>query len=207
MSQPKTYQMTIIPLVVTKKYEGQRVTSSWQPATPTDRDPNRDNILARSNQPRTSETDRRQDDVFGYELQLLVSAVLPVPQNLNYKLQRRLSDMCCPSNKVIKSNTRSFPALGGEHEGKLCDDTLQGMTPTNVKTVHQTSLLHIKRNLDRLGLLSPTHCQQRSQQQSWQITFQSVLIHKPTKFLKVTRHCRFFFFVIPRSMVVEALSW
>ena len=29
---------------------------------------NRDKTLARSNQPRTSETYRRQDDVFGYEL-------------------------------------------------------------------------------------------------------------------------------------------
>ena len=33
--------------------------------------------------------------------------------------------------------------------------TLQVMAPTNVKTVHQTSLLYIKSNLDRLGLLSP----------------------------------------------------
>ena len=40
--------------------------------------------------------------------------------------------------------------------------TLQAMVPTNVKTVHQTSLLHIESSLDRLGLLSPTH-DQRSQ--------------------------------------------
>ena len=33
--------------------------------------------------------------------------------------------------------------------------TLQAMAPTNIKTVHQTSLLHIESNLDRLGLLSP----------------------------------------------------
>ena len=43
--------------------------------------------------------------------------------------------------------------------------TLQAMAPTNVKTVHQTSLLNVESNLDRLGLLSPTHGQ-RSQQQS-----------------------------------------
>ena len=36
---------------------------------------------------------------------------------------------------------------------------------TNAKTVHQTSLLHIKSNLDRLGLLPPTHGQ-RSQLQA-----------------------------------------
>ena len=33
----------------------------------------------------------RQDDVFGYGLQFLVSGVLPVCQNLNYRLQKRLS--------------------------------------------------------------------------------------------------------------------
>ena len=38
-----------------------------------------------------------------------------------------------------------------------------------------TSLLHIENSLDRLGLLSPTH-DQRSQQQSGQITLQLVLI-------------------------------
>ena len=47
------------------------------------------------------------------------------------------------------------------------------MVPTSVKTVHQTSLLHIKSNLDRLGLLSTTHGQ-RSQQQSGEVTLHSV---------------------------------
>ena len=45
---------------------------------------------------------------------------------------------------------------------------LQAMAPTNIKTVHQTSLLHIKSNLDRLGMLSPTH-DQRSQQKTGKI--------------------------------------
>ena len=53
--------------------------------------------------------------------------------------------------------------------------TLQAMAPTNVKTVHQTSLLHIESNLDRLGLLSPTH-DKRYQQQSGHITPRPVLI-------------------------------
>ena len=60
------------------------------------------------------------------------------------------------------------------------------MAPTNIKTVHQTPLFHIESNLDRLGLLSPTHGQ-RSQQQSGQITLQSASINKP-KFRKATRH-------------------
>ena len=41
--------------------------------------------------------------------------------------------------------------------------TLQAMATTNIKTVQQTSLLHIERRLDRLGLLSPIH-DRRSQQ-------------------------------------------
>ena len=65
---------------------------------------------------------------------------------------------------------------------------LQAMAPTNIKTVHQTSLLHIiERNLDRFGLLSLTH-DQRSQQQTGQITLQPVLINT-SKFLKAT-YCR-----------------
>ena len=47
----------------------------------------------------------------------------------------------------------------------------QQQQPTNIKTVYQTSLLHIESNLDLLGLLSPTH-DQRSQQQSGQIALQ-----------------------------------
>ena len=112
--------------------------------------------------------------------------------------------MCFPSNKVIKSDTKHFLALGGLHEDKLCG-ILQAMAPTNVKTVHQTSLLHIENKLDRLGLLSLTQVQ-RSQQQSGKITFQSVLINKP-EFLKATRHSEIRKLQIPRSMVVKALNW
>ena len=100
-------------------------------------------------------------------------AIKPLPGPINREHQ-----------KPINSKT-SFLALGGLNEDKLCD-ILQAMAPTNVKTVlHQTSLLHIESNLYRLeGLLSPTQGQP-SQQQSGQITLQSVLINKP-KFLKAT---------------------
>ena len=80
--------------------------------------------------------------------------------------------------------------------------TLQAMAPTNVKTVHQTSLLHIESNLDRLGLSSPTH-DQRSQQQSGQNTLQSILIPM-SKFLKATHRTEIRKIEIRRSMVVEA---
>ena len=83
--------------------------------------------------------------------------------------------------QVIKSDTKSFLALGGLQEDKLCD-ILRAMAPTYIETVHQTSLLHIECNLDRLGLLLPTPGQ-RSTAQNEQTTLQSVLINKP-KFLK-----------------------
>ena len=74
------------------------------------------------------------------------------------------------------------------------------MAPTNVKTVHQTSLLHTESNLDRLGLLSPAHGQ-RSQQQSGQITLQSVLINKSKLFVEATHFTEIKKIEIPRSMV------
>ena len=83
--------------------------------------------------------------------------------------------------------------------------TLQAMVPTNIKTVHQTSLLHIESNLDRLGLLSPTH-DQRSQQQSGQITLQPVLINKKSKFLKATHRTKISKMEIPRPMVGGGLE-
>ena len=93
-SQPQTYQMPI-PLVVTKRHEGQRGhIVVWESAIQINRDPNRDKILSRSNNSRTSKTYRRQDDVFGYKLKFLLSTgVLPESQNLNYKPQGRLSNV------------------------------------------------------------------------------------------------------------------
>ena len=80
------------------------------------------------------------------------------------------------------------------------------MAPTNIKTAHQTSLLNVESSLDRLGLLSPTH-DQRSQQQSGQITLQPVLINK-SKFLKATHRstvpcvcCVFFPFILDIKFV------
>ena len=129
--------------------------------------------------------------------------MLPIFQNLNYKLQRRLSDVL-PIQHSHQSDSKRFLAIGGLHGDKLCD-ILQAMTPTSVETVRQTSLFHIESNPDRLELLSPTNGQ-RSQQQSGQITLQSVLINKP-KFLKATHHAENCDIEIPRSIVAEALSW
>ena len=83
--------------------------------------------------------------------------------------------------------------------------TLQAMAPTNIKTVHQTSLLHIESNLDRLGMLSyprPAF----SEKKTGKITLQPVLINK-SKFFKATHCTKIRKIVILMSMVVEALSW
>ena len=82
---------------------------------------------------------------------------------------------------------------------------LQAMAPTNIETGHQTSLLHIESIFDRLGMLSPTH-DQRSQQKTGKITLQPVLINKSI-FLEATHCTEIRKNEIPKSMVVEALSW
>ena len=109
--------------------------------------------------------------------------------------------------KVNGSHHGAIPLLRptGIQIAKKRYATLQAMAPTNIKMINQTSLLHIESNLDRLGLLSPTH-DQRSQQQSGQITLQPVLINK-SKFLKATHCLKLRKIEIPRSMVVEALDW
>ena len=80
------------------------------------------------------------------------------------------------SHRPIKCQSRLWSQRGtkvnGSHHGdnpllrptgiqtatKRYTTTLQAVAPTNnIKTVRQTSLLHIESSLDRLGLLSPTH--------------------------------------------------
>ena len=87
-----------IPLVVAKRVVNESHPSD-EPTT--NRNPNRDKTLARSNQSRTPEIYRRQEDIVGYKLQFPLSEVLS-----ESKLQATEKDclMCCPSNKVIKSD-------------------------------------------------------------------------------------------------------
>ena len=105
------------------------------------------------------------------------------------------------SHRPIKGQSRLWSQIGTKVNGSHRGDnqllrptgieiatkryaTLQAMAPTNIKKVHQTSLLHIESSHDRLGLLSPIH-DQRSQQQNGQITLQQVLINK-SEFHKAT---------------------
>ena len=136
------------------------------------------------------------------------------------------------SHRPIKCQSRLWSHRGrrvnGSHHGdnpllrptgiqiatKNCATFLQAMAPTNNECQNGSSNLLIpyyrESNLDRLGrLLSPTHHddQQRSQQQSGQITtLLPVLINK-FKFLKATNCTKIRKIEIPRPMVVETLSW
>ena len=104
--------------------------------------------------------------------------------------------MCCPSYKVIKSDARSclgsrrvifhsyvFFGYTNTNYATLCKQWHRPMSKRFIKLPYS---IYIESNLDRLRLLSRTHGQ-CSQQQSEQMTLQSVLINKP-KFLKATYH-------------------
>ena len=88
-------------------------------------------------------------------VQVTVSTVWRAASISESELQAAEKTVWCAAHvtKSSKVTQKAFLAIGGLLEGKVCD-TLQEMASTNVKTVHQTSLLHIKSNLDRLGLLS-----------------------------------------------------
>ena len=119
------------------------------------------------------------------------------------------------SHIPIKCQSRSWSRRGAKVNGSHYGDNpllrptgIQSATKnyaTDIKTVHQTSLLHIESSFDRLRLLSPTH-DPRFQQQSGQIKPQPVLINK-SKFLKATHRTKIRKIEIPRSMVMEGLSW
>ena len=64
-------------------------------------------------------------------------------------------------------------------------------------------IIHIESSLDRLGLFSPTHDQRSTNRTNM---FQLDLINS-SKFLKATHRTKIMKIEIPRSMVVEALSW
>ena len=93
VSHRQTYQMPI-PLVVTKRYEGQRVT-----VMVTAHYSNQQGSKSRQNPCQVQPTENignfsvSRRCLWVYELQFQLSGEPPVFQNLNYKLQRRLSDV------------------------------------------------------------------------------------------------------------------
>ena len=110
--------------------------------------------------------------------------------------------MSCSSTRVV-TRFSFFKAIGGLTRRQLCD-TLQAMASTNVKTVHQTSLLHIESNFDRLGLLLPIYGQRFSAVKG---THAPNSFHQQAQFFHGHTSCRNKKIRIPRSMAVEALSW
>ena len=83
--------------------------------------------------------------------------------------------------------------------------TLQAMTPTNIKTVNQTSFTPYREHprSTRIVVAYPRPAFSATNRTD---TFQPVLINH-SKFLKATHRTKIRKIEIPRSMVVEALSW
>ena len=83
--------------------------------------------------------------------------------------------------------------------------TLQAMAPTNSKTVHQTSFTPYREQprSTRIVVSYPRPAFSATNRTN---TFQPVLINN-SKFLKATHRTKIRKIEIPRSMVVEALSW
>ena len=83
--------------------------------------------------------------------------------------------------------------------------TLQAMAPTNSKTVHQTSFTPYREQprSTRIVVAYPRPAFSATNRTN---TFQPVLIND-SKFLKATHRTKIRKIEIPRSMVVEVLSW
>ena len=84
--------------------------------------------------------------------------------------------------------------------------TLQAMAPTNNKTVHQTSFTPYREQPRSTRIVVAYPRPAFSATNRTKNTFQPVLINN-SKFLKATRRTKRREIEIPRSMVVEALSW
>ena len=97
-----------------------------------------------------------------------------------------------PLPTMIQIATKSYP-------------TLQAMAPTNNKTVHQTSFTPYREQprSTRIVVACPRPAFSATNRTN---TFQPVLINN-SKFFKATHRTKIRKIEIPRSMVVEALSW
>ena len=186
-----------IPFVVTKSYEGQRVTSWRQPAE-TNMIQIAKKILARPNQPRTSETCCVVVVVF-----TLTDRASTIPSNIRGCQSGTWSQR---GTKVNGSHHGDNPLLRptGIQIATKSYATLQAMAPTNSKTVHQTSFTPYREQprSTRIVVAYPRPAFSATNRTN---TFQPVLINK-SKFLKATHRTKIRKIEIPRSMVVEALS-
>ena len=87
-----------------------------------------------------------------------------------------------------------------------CYATLQAMAPTNNKTVNQTSFTPYREQPRSTRIVVAYPRPAFSATNRTKNTFQPVLINN-SKFLEATHRSKIRKIEIPRSMVVEALSW
>ena len=124
------------------------MTSWWQPATQTNRDLNPVKTLAKFNQEHRKLFGVK-DNVFGYELQFVLSEVLPVCHNLNCKLHGGLPDVLSNLTKSSKNIFKSFPSSRGvtrrhvmRHFASNGADQCQNDS-TNLLTPYRSTLIYI----------------------------------------------------------------
>ena len=110
--------------------------------------------------------------------------------------------------KVNRSHHGDNPLLGptGIQIATKSYATLQAMAPTNDKTVHQTSLYSISRaaSIDSDCCRLPTTSVLSNKSDKY---IPTSFDQQYSKFLKATHRTKIRKNEIPRSMVVEALSW
>ena len=121
----------------------------------------------------------------GTNLQFLLSGVPTVCQNLNYKLQGRLSERAALHHTVTQKHflTIHIVILSEKrlHEDKLCD-TLQAMVPNQGRNGSSNFLAQYREQPDRFRLFSPTYGQNYQQQSAGVSRSIPVLINE-VKFL------------------------
>ena len=111
----------------------------------------------------------------------------------------------CQSGTWSQRGTKVNRSHHGDNPLLRPTGTLQAMAPTNIKTVHQTSFTPFREQprSTRIVVAYPRPAFSATNRTN---TFQPVLINN-SKFLKATHRTKIRGIEIPRSMVVEALSW
>ena len=154
-------------------------------------------------------------------VQLFLLLLIHTSSVLSLKLKKETT-VTQHSHRPIKCQSRLWPQRGTKVNGSHHGDnpllrptgiqiatkryaTLQAMAPTNNKTVHQTSLTPY-REQPRSTRIVVAYPRPAFSAPNRTDTFQPVLINN-SKFLKATHRTKIRKIEIPRSMVVEALSW
>ena len=147
---------------------------------------------------------KTQDDVFGYELQFLLSGVLPIFQNLNYKLTKRLSGVlpiqrshqkCCNTFSSFRRVTRRqvmrrFTSNDTDHFQNVSSNLL-----TPYREQPRSTRIIVAYPRPAFSATKRTNHAPISFGQQTQVSQDRV------SYRKIREN------IIPRSMVVKALRW